>query len=89
MKITVNFDLTPAEMRHLFGLPDVEEFQRQLMNDIRERMMSGVEGYDPMKLFQPYMAGTMASWDMMQKFMTGNVPQGKTAADAPAGGLKK
>jgi len=89
MKITVNFDLTPAEMRHLFGLPDVEEFQRQLMNDIRERMMSGVEGYDPMKLFQPYMAGTMASWDLMQKFMTGTVPQSKSSGDAAASEPKK
>ena len=89
MKITVNFDLTPAEMRHLFGLPDVEEFQRQLMNDIRERMMSGVEGYDPMKLFQPYMAGTMASWDMFQKFMTGTTTLSKTGGDAAAGEGKK
>ncbi len=77
MKITVNFDLTPSEMRKLFGLPDVEEFQRQLMNDVRDRMMAGVEGYDPIKLFQPYVAGTMASWDMFQKFMTGSVPQPK------------
>ena len=58
MKITVNFDITPEEMRKLFGLPDVEAFQRQLMDDIRERMMTGAEGYDPVKLFQPYMAGT-------------------------------
>ncbi|AUB84010.1 DUF6489 family protein [Candidatus Thiodictyon syntrophicum] len=89
MKITVNFDLTPAEMRHLFGLPDVEEFQRQLMNDIRERMMSGVEGYDPMKLFQPYVSGTMASWDMFQKFMTGTTSLPKTSGDAAAGEAKK
>jgi hypothetical protein len=29
--------------------------------------MEGAEGYDPLKLFQPYVAGTMASWDMFQK----------------------
>ena len=70
MKVTVDFDITAEEVRKLFGLPDVEAFQRQLMDDIRERMMSGVEGYDPIKLFQPYMTGTMASWDMFQKMLT-------------------
>jgi hypothetical protein len=73
MKITVDFDITPAEMRKLVGLPDVEAFQQQLMDDIRTRMMAGVEGYDPLKLFQPYVSGTLASWDMFQKMVTGAV----------------
>ena len=69
MKISVDFDVTPEEMRRLFGLPDVEAFQRQLMDDIRERMVSGADGYDPIKLFQPYVSGTLASWDMFQKML--------------------
>ena len=73
MKVTVDFDITPEEVRKLFGLPDVEAFQRQIMDDIRERMIAGVEGYDPLKLFQPYMAGTLASWDFFQKMLT-NLP---------------
>ena len=72
MKVTMDVEITPEEVRKLFGLPDVEAFQRQIMDDIRERMMTGAEGYDPLKLFQPYLAGTMASWDMFQK-MLGNV----------------
>lgn len=67
MKITVDLDITPEELRKLFGLPDVEAFQRQLMDDIRERMAGGAEGYDPIKLFQPYLSGTLASWDLFQK----------------------
>jgi hypothetical protein len=71
MKVTVDFDITPEEVRKVFGLPDVEAFQRQLMDDIRERMTSGVEGYDPVKLFQPYMSSSMASWDLFQNMLTG------------------
>ncbi len=71
MKMTVDLDITPEELRKLFGLPDVEGFQRQMMEDIRERMAAGAEGYDPIKLFQPYMSGTMASWDLFQKLITG------------------
>jgi hypothetical protein len=70
MKISFDVEVTPEEMRKLLGLPDVEAFQRQLMDDIRERMVAGTEGYDPIKLFQPYVTGTMASWDMFQKMLT-------------------
>jgi hypothetical protein len=86
MKITVDFDITPAEMRKLFGLPDVEAFQKQLMDDIRDRMMGGAEGYDPIKLFQPYMAGTMYSWDMFQKFLTGATAFASSGSDAKKSG---
>ncbi|MCK7583076.1 MAG: DUF6489 family protein [Chromatiales bacterium] len=81
MKVTVDFDITPEEVRKLFGLPDVEAFQRQLMDDIRERMNAGVEGYDPLKLFQPYMAGTLASWDFFQKMLT-NLPSAASGSKA-------
>ncbi|CRI67681.1 conserved hypothetical protein [Thiocapsa sp. KS1] len=70
MKMSFDVEMTPEEMRKLLGLPDVEAFQRQLMDDIRERMVAGTEGYDPIKLFQPYVTGTMASWDMFQKMLT-------------------
>jgi hypothetical protein len=88
MKISMDVEITPEEMRKLFGLPDVEAFQRQLMDDIRERMVSGVEGYDPIKLFQPYVTGTMASWDMFQKMLSGAAGMagsgGTGAKDKPA-----
>ncbi|AGA91452.1 hypothetical protein Thimo_2742 [Thioflavicoccus mobilis 8321] len=69
MKVSIDFDITPEELRKLFGLPDVEGFQQQLMEDLRERVASGAEGYDPVKLFQPYISGSLASWDLFQKFL--------------------
>ena len=70
MNVKIDIDITPEEMRKLFGLPDVEAFQRQLMDDIRKKMTEGADGYDPLKLFQPYLSGTLASWDMFQKMFT-------------------
>ena len=67
MNVKIDIDITPEEMRKLFGLPDVEAFQQQLLDDIRQRMMEGADGYDPLKLFQPYVSGTLASWDLFQK----------------------
>jgi len=69
MNVKIDIDITAEEMRKLLGLPDVEAFQRQLMDDIRMRMTEGAEGYDPLKLFQPYLSGTLASWDLFQKML--------------------
>ncbi|MCC5881101.1 MAG: hypothetical protein JJU25_00490 [Halomonas sp.] len=55
MKINVEFDLTPDEFRRALGLPDVEAFQKELMNRIQKQMESGVEGYDPMSLMKPFL----------------------------------
>jgi hypothetical protein len=64
MKINVEFDLTPAEFRQSLGLPDIEAFQRDVMERIQKQMEAGVEGYDP--------------WSLMQSFMQQGMPQGMT-----------
>ena len=81
MKVSMDIDIAPEEVRKLFGLPDVEGFHRQMMDDLRERMAAGAEGYDPLKLFQPYLTGSMAGWDMFQRMMSG-------LPGAPATGVK-
>lgn len=55
MKINVEFDLTPEEFRRSLGLPDVEAFQKDLLERIYKQMESGAEGYDPMSLMQPFL----------------------------------
>ncbi len=75
MNITVNIDISPEEMRKLMGLPDVESFQQELMDEMRSKMKEGVAGYDPAQLFQPYLATTAASWDVFQKLMRGAMSQ--------------
>ena len=80
MKVSIDIDVSPLELRKLMGLPDVEAFQQELMEAIRERMAKGAEGYDPVKLFQPYLASTFASWDAFQKMLAG--------AMSAAGGAK-
>lgn len=88
MKVSVDVDITPEELRKLFGLPDVEGFQRQLMEDLRERIASGAEGYDPVKLFQPYISGSLASWDLFQKFLLNAASVATTSADTAAKATK-
>ncbi|HPY42734.1 MAG TPA: DUF6489 family protein [Thiolinea sp.] len=52
MNIKIDVDMTPEEMRRLVGLPDVQEFNKQVMDKMLEKLTIGAEGYDPMSLFQ-------------------------------------
>ena len=69
MNIKIDIEMTPEEMRRLVGLPDVEAFNRELLEQIRQRMTAGVEGYEPMSLFQPYLSGAAASMDFFRRMM--------------------
>ena len=73
MNVKIDVDVTPEEMRRLLGLPDVEAFQREMLEDIRRKMLEGAEGYDPLKLFQPYLSSSVASWDMFQNLFSAAV----------------
>ena len=78
MKVNVDIDMTPEELRKLLGLPDVEPIQREMLDKLRQRLVEGVDGYDPVKLLQPYLTGTMASWDILQKIISAASKSGKS-----------
>lgn len=56
MKVTIEIDATPQEMRTLLGLPDIEPIQQEMMQKIRDKTLAGIEANDPaelMRLFMP------------------------------------
>ena len=67
MKINVEFDMTPDEFRKVMGLPDIEAFQKEMMESIITKMQTGEDGYDPFTLFQPFMESGINSVDSMKK----------------------
>lgn len=42
MKIKMEIDMTPQEMRELFGLPDVQPIHQEVMERIRDKILKGV-----------------------------------------------
>ena len=66
MKINVEFDLTPDEFRQALGLPDVEAFQKNLLDNIQRQMESGEDGYDPMSLMRPFLQQPMMQQGLSQ-----------------------
>jgi len=69
MNVKIDIDMSPEELRRLLGLPDVEPIQREMMEKLRKHMVEGIDEYDPIKLLQPYLTGTLASWDLVQKLI--------------------
>ncbi len=67
MKIKIEVDTTPEEMRRFLGLPDVGDIQSDLIAKVRERMQAGAEGYDPLTLLRPFMPENLRSMEGFQK----------------------
>ena len=67
MKITMNIDCTPEEARSFLGLPDLKPMQDRLMQEMQERMMTGMQAADPQELLKSWLPAT-AGFDQMQAF---------------------
>jgi hypothetical protein len=86
MNVKIDVDMSPEELRRLLGLPDVEPIQRELLEKLRKSVVEGMDGYDPVKLLQPYLTGTLASWDFLQKMISA---AGKGGKSTDIGGSKR
>ncbi len=71
MKIRLEFDISAAEVRRVLGLPDVEQLQKEVIDAIRERMVAGVEGFDPLSLLRSFvgLAQTFPGVETLQKLL--------------------
>jgi hypothetical protein len=67
MKINLEIDLTPVEFRQIFGLPDVQPLQDEIMNKLREKILASVEHYDPMNFLVPFLPEGMRSMEDLQR----------------------
>ncbi len=67
MKITVNVDCTPEEARKVLGLPDLEPFQKVILDEMEKRLTKGIQAEDLEALFKLWMPVTGAGWEQLQK----------------------
>lgn len=81
MKISVEIDATPQEVRDFFGLPDVQSLQKEMLEKIREDMTNGVSGMDAFNLMKPYFPAHMQSMEALQKSFWNAFPNVNTKSD--------
>jgi hypothetical protein len=71
MKVSLEFDISPREIRQVLGLPDVEQLQADVVAAIRERMAAGVDGFDPLSLMRSFfsLAQGFPGFEALQKLL--------------------
>ena len=78
MKITVDFDITPEELRSFLGLPNVEKLQQEMVKNAQKYLKdAGASQYS--ELISGAMQPMMAYQSWVQKMMTGS--SGKSDSD--------
>ncbi len=67
MKITVDIDCTPEEARQLMGLPDVSGVQEEIVEEMKKRILSGLDSMDPQAILRSWGPAGAEGWEQFQK----------------------
>ncbi|MCR9277854.1 MAG: DUF6489 family protein [Pseudomonadaceae bacterium] len=78
MKISIDVDLTPQEMRELFGLPDFSGMQQEVINQLQGRIEDGLSGKGVQQLMQAAITGGAQSIEAYQKLLASLVSAGSS-----------
>ena len=74
MKISLDIDCTPDELRAFFGLPEVKPMQDAMMQEIAERMRANIKALDAETMLKNWlpagMEGLKQFQDMVMSQMT-------------------
>ena len=75
MKVNIEVDMTPEEMRRFLGLPDVQGWQKQMLDSFTENMMSSNE--QQQEFMRNVFMGAVNPWQDFFNAMTGQSTQKK------------
>ena len=82
MKIKLDIDCTPEELRGFFGLPDVKPMQEELMQEVAERMRANVHALDPETMLKTWLPAGLKGFEQLQEMFMSQM------AGRPGGGKK-
>ena len=67
MKIKLDIDCTPEELRDFFGLPDVRPMQEELLKEVEERMRAGIKALDPEAMLKTWLPAGIQGFEKLQE----------------------
>ena len=67
MKISLDIDCTPEELRQFFGLPDVKPMQDRLLKEIEERMRANLKALDPESMLKTWLPAGLKGLEQLQE----------------------
>jgi hypothetical protein len=71
MKISVDVDVSPEELRRFFGLPDLGPAQDLIVKRITAQVEKGLDSNLVPAVMRSIIAGGVQSWEAYQKLVTG------------------
>lgn len=74
MKIKIEVDATPKEVREALGLPDIQAVQERIIAKVEKRVMDAVTEYDPTKLMSLFLPAGFQLTEGMQKMFMSSLP---------------
>jgi hypothetical protein len=67
MKISLDIDCTPEELRGFFGLPDIKPMQEQLLKEVEERMRASLKALDPETMLKTWLPADLKGFEQLQE----------------------
>lgn len=86
MKVNLELDLSPEEMRRLFGLPDVAPVNDMLVDKLRDQMEKGLDGTLLRNMVQSMVKGGTQGIEAYQSLLMSIFRMGRRADGSPEGG---
>ena len=77
MKISIDVDLSPEELRRLFGLPDFTPAQNLIVEALNRQIEKGLDGSLLPSMMRAVVEGGMQSFEAYQKLVTNLVSPGR------------
>ena len=76
MKIKLDIDCTPEELRGFFGLPDVRGMQEQMLKEVEAQMRAGIKALDPEAMLKTWLPAGMQGFEKLQEMFLGQMGGG-------------
>jgi hypothetical protein len=67
MKIKLDIDCTPEEVREFFGLPQVKALQEELLKEVQERLRANIKAMDPEAMLKTWLPTTLKGFEQLQE----------------------
>ena len=86
MKIRIDIDTTPAEVREFFGLPNLKQLQEGLVDSISEHMKKGAAGFDPFTVMKSVWPTQLQTIEALQNAFVDSIKASAPTTEQKGGG---
>lgn len=73
MKISLDVECTPEELRGFFGLPEVGPMQQRLMQEVEERLRANLKALDPEAMLKTWLPAGLKGFEQLQEMFLGRM----------------